>query len=153
MYLLRNPFQVCRSVLCSIKGLQIQNIRAALSKCPLFRRSTIPLPWKPYALAAELRREKFTSEYSVYIAYSRVKNGRTMAMEFGLPKTCWLFWLTLQKKHCVLKAVHPSPLSAHRGFLGCKHFSQANDYLKKNGKKPIDWCTLPVDENLAWSGQ
>lgn len=53
----------------------------------------------------------------------------------------------IQKKHCVLKAVHPSPLSAHRGFLGCKHFSQANEYLKKNGKKPIDWCDLPADEN------
>lgn len=52
-----------------------------------------------------------------------------------------------KKKHCVLKAVHPSPLSAHRGFLGCKHFSQANEYLKKNGKKPIDWCDLPADEN------
>jgi uracil-DNA glycosylase len=42
-------------------------------------------------------------------------------------------------KHLVLKAVHPSPLSAHRGFLGCKHFSQANSYLQKHGKKPIDW--------------
>lgn len=54
-----------------------------------------------------------------------------------------------KKKHCVLKAVHPSPLSAHRGFLGCKHFSQANEYLKKAGKKPIDWCNLPADENQA----
>ncbi|XP_020626946.1 uncharacterized protein LOC110064258 [Orbicella faveolata] len=54
-----------------------------------------------------------------------------------------------KKKHCVLKAVHPSPLSAHRGFLGCKHFSQANEYLKKAGKKPIDWCNLPGDEKAA----
>jgi uracil-DNA glycosylase len=42
-------------------------------------------------------------------------------------------------KHLILKSVHPSPLSAHRGFLGCKHFSQANNYLKKNGLLPIDW--------------
>jgi uracil-DNA glycosylase len=42
-------------------------------------------------------------------------------------------------KHHVLTSVHPSPLSAHRGFLGCKHFSQANDLLIKLGKKPIDW--------------
>ena len=49
----------------------------------------------------------------------------------------------------MLKAVHPSPLSAHRGFLGCKHFSQANEYLKKAGKKPIDWCNLPGDEKEA----
>ena len=43
------------------------------------------------------------------------------------------------QKHCVLKSVHPSPLSAHRGFLGCKHFSQANHYLTSQGLEPIDW--------------
>lgn len=43
------------------------------------------------------------------------------------------------KKHLVLKAPHPSPLSAHRGFLGCKHFSKSNEYLKAHGKDPIDW--------------
>lgn len=42
-------------------------------------------------------------------------------------------------KHLILKAPHPSPLSAHRGFFGCKHFSQANDYLEKHGKQPIAW--------------
>jgi uracil-DNA glycosylase len=43
------------------------------------------------------------------------------------------------QKHCVLKAPHPSPLSAHRGFFGCRHFSQANDYLLQHGRSPIDW--------------
>ena len=43
------------------------------------------------------------------------------------------------KKHCVLTSVHPSPLSAHRGFLGCKHFSKANAYLKTHGEGDIDW--------------
>jgi len=42
-------------------------------------------------------------------------------------------------KHCVLKAPHPSPLSAARGFFGCKHFSKANDYLISKGREPIDW--------------
>ncbi len=42
-------------------------------------------------------------------------------------------------KHLVLKAVHPSPLSAHRGFLGCSHFSQCNEYLKKHNVKPVEW--------------
>ena len=42
-------------------------------------------------------------------------------------------------KHLILKAPHPSPLSAFRGFFGCKHFSQANDFLKANGLEPIDW--------------
>ena len=43
------------------------------------------------------------------------------------------------EKHCVLSAPHPSPLSAHRGFLGCKHFSKANLYLRKNNIMEIDW--------------
>lgn len=43
------------------------------------------------------------------------------------------------KKHLVLKAVHPSPLSAYRGFFGCKHFSQANAYLQSHGETPIEW--------------
>jgi uracil-DNA glycosylase len=45
-------------------------------------------------------------------------------------------------RHLVLKAPHPSPLSAHRGFLGCRHFSKANAYLEQTGQAPIDW-TLP----------
>ena len=47
-------------------------------------------------------------------------------------------------KHCVLKSVHPSPLSAHRGFLGCRHFSQANQYLQGRGVEPIDWSLPPL---------
>ncbi len=43
------------------------------------------------------------------------------------------------RRHLVLTAPHPSPLSAHRGFLGCRHFSQANDWLKRHGREPIDW--------------
>ncbi len=43
------------------------------------------------------------------------------------------------QKHLVLKAPHPSPLSAHRGFLGCRHFSQANQYLESQGLEPIKW--------------
>lgn len=49
-----------------------------------------------------------------------------------------------RKRHCVLSAPHPSPLSAHRGFFGCRHFSQANHYLKQHGLSPINW-QLPLD--------
>ena len=42
-------------------------------------------------------------------------------------------------KHRVLKAPHPSPLSAHRGFIGCGHFSKTNEYLVRHGMTPIDW--------------
>jgi len=44
-----------------------------------------------------------------------------------------------RSRHLVLTAPHPSPLSAHRGFLGCRHFSQANVYLRRHGRTPIDW--------------
>ena len=44
-----------------------------------------------------------------------------------------------RQRHCVLKAPHPSPLSAHRGFFGCGHFAAANDYLESRGEAPIDW--------------
>lgn len=43
------------------------------------------------------------------------------------------------EKHLILKAPHPSPFSAHSGFLGCKHFSKTNAFLEKNGLSPIDW--------------
>ena len=42
-------------------------------------------------------------------------------------------------KHLILEAPHPSPLSAYRGFFGCKHFSKANEFLKASGVEPIDW--------------
>jgi uracil-DNA glycosylase len=51
------------------------------------------------------------------------------------------------KKHLVLKGPHPSPLSAHRGFFGCKHFSKTNEYLKRRGQAPIDW-SLPKRSQL-----
>ena len=44
-----------------------------------------------------------------------------------------------RKKHLVLQAPHPSPLSAHRGFLGCRHFSKTNQYLTESGQEPIQW--------------
>ncbi|NLP65361.1 uracil-DNA glycosylase [Paraburkholderia sacchari] len=52
-------------------------------------------------------------------------------------------------EHCVLEAPHPSPLSAHRGFLGCGHFAQANAYLSAHGRPPIDWRLPDTAEVLA----
>ncbi|HEY3597986.1 MAG TPA: uracil-DNA glycosylase [Paraburkholderia sp.] len=49
--------------------------------------------------------------------------------------------------HCVLEAPHPSPLSAHRGFLGCRHFALANNYLEAHGRSPIDW-RLPDEAQM-----
>ncbi|KAL4609629.1 uracil-DNA glycosylase-like [Arapaima gigas] len=47
-----------------------------------------------------------------------------------------------RKRHHVLQTAHPSPLSAHRGFFGCRHFSKTNELLQRSGKKPIDWTAL-----------
>lgn len=47
-----------------------------------------------------------------------------------------------ETKHLLLKAAHPSPFSADKGFFGCRHFSKTNDYLVQQGKQPIDWKLL-----------
>ena len=47
--------------------------------------------------------------------------------------------------HLILTAPHPSPLSAHRGFLGCRHFSQANAFLEAKGRGGVDWALTPTD--------
>ncbi|KAF9985864.1 hypothetical protein BGZ65_009596 [Modicella reniformis] len=52
-----------------------------------------------------------------------------------------------KKKHLVLQSVHPSPLSVHRGFFDCQHFSKANKYLKDNGQQVINWNSLIEDKS------
>lgn len=47
--------------------------------------------------------------------------------------------LITNPRHLILKTVHPSPLSAHRGWFGCRHFSRANQFLMQNNMAPIDW--------------
>lgn len=59
-------------------------------------------------------------------------------MLWGRPAQSKIPMLT-NPKHLILKAPHPSPLSAYRGFFGCKHFSQANAFLEEHGVRPIDW--------------
>ncbi|XP_035245762.1 uracil-DNA glycosylase isoform X1 [Anguilla anguilla] len=55
-----------------------------------------------------------------------------------------------RKRHHVLQTAHPSPLSVHRGFFGCRHFSKTNGLLGKSGKTPIDWTALgPQDSNAV----
>lgn len=59
-------------------------------------------------------------------------------MLWGRPAQSKIPMLT-NPKHLILKAPHPSPLSAYRGFFGCRHFSKANEFLKSNNITPIDW--------------
>ena len=59
-------------------------------------------------------------------------------MLWGRPAQSKIPMLT-NPKHLILKAPHPSPLSAYRGFFGCRHFRQANEFLQSHGIEPIDW--------------
>ncbi|MDE6608399.1 MAG: uracil-DNA glycosylase [Lachnospiraceae bacterium] len=79
--------------------------------------------------------EQFTD---AIIQAVNVQDRPIVYMLWGRPAQSKIPMLT-NPKHLVLKAPHPSPLSAYRGFFGCKHFSQANDFLVKNGLTPIDW--------------
>lgn len=66
-------------------------------------------------------------------------------MLWGTPAQKKIPMLT-NPKHCILTAPHPSPLSAYRGFFGCHHFSQCNDFLIANGQSPIDWQIENLDK-------
>ncbi|AEF55787.1 uracil-DNA glycosylase [Marinomonas posidonica] len=58
-----------------------------------------------------------------------------------------------RQTHCVLEAVHPSPLSAYRGFFGCGHFSKTNEYLRQQGKHPIEWALEDIEQDDEKEGQ
>lgn len=66
------------------------------------------------------------------------KDEPVVYMLWGKPAQSKIPMLT-NPKHLILKAPHPSPLSAYRGFFGCKHFSKCNEFLSQNGLEPIDW--------------
>ena len=84
--------------------------------------------------------EKFTD------AVIRLVNDREQPVVFMLwgsyaqKKAAFVDSVEQGGRHLVLKAPHPSPLSAHSGFLGCKHFSRANAFLEAHGQQPIDWA-------------
>lgn len=82
------------------------------------------------------------------IGWARFTDATIQALAAQKKNLVFLLWgkfaqekatLIPAEKHLILCAPHPSPLSAHQGFLGCKHFSQANAYLVKNRIDPIDW--------------
>lgn len=80
--------------------------------------------WEAFtdAVVAQLNAEREGLVYLLWGSYAQ-KKGRILD----------------PRRHKVLKAPHPSPLSAHRGFLGCGHFSAANRYLEQRGQAPVDW--------------
>ena len=79
--------------------------------------------------------EEFTDEVIRIISYSRENVVFLLWGSYAQKKSA----LIDARKHLILKAPHPSPLSSYRGFFGSKHFSKANDYLVANGIEPIEW--------------
>ena len=79
--------------------------------------------------------EKFTD---AVIQAVNMQDRPVVYLLWGKPAQSKASMLT-NPKHLILKAPHPSPLSAYRGFFGCRHFSRANAFLVENGAEPIDW--------------
>ncbi|HDX8429134.1 TPA: uracil-DNA glycosylase [Aeromonas veronii] len=84
----------------------------------------------------------------VHLGWDRFTDLVIQEIDAKLDSVVFILWgkfaeskSTLIKKssHKILTAAHPSPFAAYRGFFGCKHFSQANDFLTHNGKTKIDW--------------
>jgi len=82
------------------------------------------------AVIAEVNRQQSPVVFMLWGSYAQKKAARIDSVDKG-------------GRHLVLKAPHPSPLSAHNGFFGCRHFSQANAFLEGRGLPPIDWA-LPA---------
>ena len=83
------------------------------------------------AAIAEVNRQQSPVVFMLWGSYAQKKAAQIDSIDRG-------------GRHLVLKAPHPSPLSAHNGFFGCRHFSQANAFLESRGLKPIDWA-LPAE--------
>lgn len=80
--------------------------------------------WEEFTDAA-IRALSAGREHLVFILWGSYAQGKAQMID--------------ESKHLILKSVHPSPLSAHRGFFGNKHFSRCNSYLLENGLEPIEW--------------
>lgn len=80
--------------------------------------------------------ERFTDELIARLSRHRP---HLVFLLWGRPARAKKQLIDTKQGHCVLEAAHPSPLSAYKGFLGCKHFSQANHFLQSQGIDPIDW--------------
>jgi uracil-DNA glycosylase len=102
-------------------------------------------------LNAALTVEAFTANSHAKIGWHEFTDAVIRAVSDECDAVVFMLWgkfaqskeaLIDTKKHLVLKSAHPSPLSAHNGFFGNRHFSKANHWLEKHGEKPIDW-SLP----------
>ncbi|MCY4380344.1 MAG: uracil-DNA glycosylase [Proteobacteria bacterium] len=109
------------------------------------------LPWAQKGvllLNTTLTVEQGLAGSHAHIGWQKVTSGLIQAISDQGQRVVFMLWgrhaqslrsLINEKQHLVLASAHPSPLSAHRGFLGSKPFSQANDYLLESSLSPVDW--------------
>lgn len=99
-------------------------------------------------LNASLTVRAHTAASHAKIGWQRFTDAAIKALSDNRENLVFILWgnyaiakenLIDHNKHLILKTVHPSPLSASRGFFGCRHFSKTNEYLIKNNIKPINW--------------
>ena len=137
------------------KSITVSTVRRALEKITLLEAAgeVITGPKKigcygasylyPVLLALDvLERPALPGQEEFTDAAIRILDQQDRPMVFllwGRPAQMKKSMLHRNPKHLILEAPHPSPLSAYRGFFGCKHFSQTNEFLKANGLEPIDW--------------
>jgi uracil-DNA glycosylase len=131
---LRNIFKELQSDL-QIPITQNGNLESLANQGVLLLNATLTVREKEALSHQYLGWEDFTD--AVISKLSSEKNGLIFLLwgAFAQKKSS----LINSKKHAILKTTHPSPLSAYRGFLGCKHFSKTNEILIKNNQQPIDW--------------
>lgn len=106
-------------------------------------------------LNATLTVRKGTPQSHSELGWQRFTDAVTVALSAREKPLVFILWgagagakkQLIAARHLVLSSPHPSPLSASRGFFGCKHFSKTNEFLKENGMTPIDWAN--VDGGLA----
>lgn len=101
-------------------------------------------------LNATLTVRKATPQSHSQLGWQRFTDAVTMALSAREKPAVFILWGAgagakknlIAARHLVLTSPHPSPLSASRGFFGCKHFSQANAFLAEHGMSPIDWANV-----------
>jgi uracil-DNA glycosylase len=87
--------------------------------------------------------EKFTDAAIAAVAAQEEPVVFLLWGAYAQKKAALIGGIDTEGRHLVLKAPHPSPLSAHTGFFGCRHFSKANAFLESRGLAPIDWALPP----------
>ena len=121
-------------------------------KVPMPKTGTL-LGWEEQGvllLNATLTVRKAQPQSHASLEWSRFTDAVTKAVSDRETPAVFILWGAgagekkniINSRHLVLTSPHPSPLSAHRGFFGCKHFSKANAFLTEHGLKPIDWANV-----------